>query len=975
MATRNLVPRISGEGGIGKVDKAWATGVFDNLYFGGVLLEGFDQNVKTSDSVEFLSGNFVSGLTINGIDVSGMDGDVDVLSGSIDSLIADVATISGSLADLEETADVETLSGSLDSLTADVATISASLADLEETPDIETLSGSLDSLTADVSTISGSLADLEETADVEALSGSLDSLTADVATISASLADTSSTTESVLSGAAEFLFFSNVTDNDGITEKTYYPTPDPNLHLSGVTVASASNLRVELKWDGPNYDYIGEAFIEGQKIPIDNIEQLDSNTRRFVGYLDNLDLEGKSTISGEANGRSVTIPLVELGSGPESLDIRISPISTATPKPGQLLGSTHLKQGDTINIEADFNTSDVDLIKVFNSGISQGIDFASYSLSEQNGIFTATIPIEISNRNGSHFVSIQAINSFGSTGDATISTGSINLDQAYPSISITEPTNYNGRSDGLREGETTTFSNSVSNFDENSDFIEYRELDSSISISNKNTLESPKQVSYQAGIFNNSDNAEIYVFRTGNGATDTEALTVKIANSPEITGALIASTASTAVSPSILGSSEVKAGDEVEAKVYIDGKGSSINDISVSVSNKDLSDGTQQSFSSSYSKTTLSDGSFEFTIPVKVFGPLGNGSRDGQQGASFKARNNFNSQGDEFSSQPLANLNNGTIPQIQFNSVSYPAGQQAIKSSESATVDNSVSNFDSISYSSPNGELSISNPNTFEQSKNADYLNGGYNVDVDGGVDNLKISATKTSNGATIESSSIVNIANSPLILSVNNLASKLPSSVSGESDQFNLSSSQVMLNAPTLGVDPSQSPPSSLSQNNSGTSKNGNSYTINIAESDQKGTFSWQVSARNLANISTTTISTNPTYTLAGFSERIIQASPNSIGAGLASIGTTVSNTSNLNFENISEGGSAPNGGTIYSYEPIANGTQLDNSFDLNNKFTTCNSTGSADSNGDHVFNLDKMNRSANTSTSNPASFVISES
>tara|TARA_B100001094_G_C18194816_1_gene809993 strand:+ start:842 stop:3424 length:2583 start_codon:yes stop_codon:yes gene_type:complete len=859
MATRNLVPRISGEGGIGKINKAWATGVFDNLYFGGILLEGFDQNVKTTDNVEFASGNFSNGLTINGVNVSGMASSIN-------------------------------------------------------------------------------------------------------------------TVESVLSGSAEFLFFSDVSDNQGVTNKVFYETPDPNLFLSGVTVASASDLRVELKWDGPNDDYVGEAFIEGQKIPLSNIDQLGTDTRRFAGYIDNLNLEGNTTISGEANGRSVIIPLTELGSGPEALDIRIDPIESATPKAGQLLGSTHLKQGDTINIEADFSTDDVSLIKVFNSGISQGVDFSSYTLSENNGTFTATIPVEISNRNSAQFVAIQAINSFGSTGDAVHSTGFINLDQAYPSISITEPTNYNGRSDGLREGEATTFTNSVSNFDENSDFIEYRELDNSISISNKNTLESPKQVSYQAGIFNNSDNAEIYVFRTGNGATDTEALTVKIANSPEITGALIASTASTAVSPSILGSSEVKAGDEVEAKVYIDGKGSAINDISVSVSNKDLSDGTQQSFSSSYSKTTLSDGSFEFTIPVKVFGPLGNGSRDGQQGASFKARNNFNSQGDEFSSQPLANLNNGTIPQIQFNSVSYPAGQQAIKSSESAAVDNSVSNFDSIVYSSPNGELSISSPNTFEQSKNTDYLNGGYNVDVDGGVNNLKISATKTSNGATIESSSIVNIANSPLILSVNNLASKLSSSVPGESDQFNLSSSQVMLNAPTLGVDPAQSPPSSLSQNNSGTSKNGNSYTINIAESDQKGTFSWQVSARNLANISTTTISTNPTYTLAGFSQRTIQASPNSIGAGLSNIGTSVSNPSDVDFENISEGGSAPNGGTIYSYEPISNGTQLNNSFDLNNKFAICDSSGVADENGDHVFNLDKLNRSANTSTLNPASFVISE-
>ena len=31
MPTRNLVPRNSGEGGVGRPTKAWATGVFDNL--------------------------------------------------------------------------------------------------------------------------------------------------------------------------------------------------------------------------------------------------------------------------------------------------------------------------------------------------------------------------------------------------------------------------------------------------------------------------------------------------------------------------------------------------------------------------------------------------------------------------------------------------------------------------------------------------------------------------------------------------------------------------------------------------------------------------------------------------------------------------------------------------------------------------------------------------------------------------------
>ena len=152
------------------------------------------------------------------------------------------------------------------------------------------------------------------------------------------------------------------------------------------------------------------------------------------------------------------------------------------------------------------------------------------------------------------------------------------------------------------------------------------------------------------------------------------------------------------------------------------------------------------------------------------------------------------------------------------------------------------------------------------------------------------------------------------------------------------------------------------------------NAYSLEVTDSDTKGTFTWSVSAFNLAGIETTTIQTNPTYTLEGFTSRTISASPNSIGAGLADVGTTVTNANNITFENVSEGGTAPNGGTIYTYQSYADGIQLDNTYDLNNKFTVCNSSGVTDSDGDHVFNLDKLNRAANTSTSNPASFVISE-
>ena len=38
MSTKNLVPRNSGEGGIGRVGKPWASGSFDTLYLGETLV-------------------------------------------------------------------------------------------------------------------------------------------------------------------------------------------------------------------------------------------------------------------------------------------------------------------------------------------------------------------------------------------------------------------------------------------------------------------------------------------------------------------------------------------------------------------------------------------------------------------------------------------------------------------------------------------------------------------------------------------------------------------------------------------------------------------------------------------------------------------------------------------------------------------------------------------------------------------------
>ena len=767
-----------------------------------------------------------------------------------------------------------------------------------------------------------------------------------------------------------FCFFSDAYSNQGVTEKTYYDTPDSDIYLSGVTVESANDLNIELIWDGPNDEYIGDAFINDQQIPYSNIEELGDSSRKFKGYLSGFNAEGLSNITGKVNGRTILLPINEVGPGPTPINIEIDDISNAIPKIGNTVGETHLKEGDKINYFIQFATGDVTEIEILNSGAAEGTPSAGYTLVESGGIHTATVPVTISSINdGTYGIAVKAKNAFGSIGETFLSNDITNVEQSYPDISIIEPLSYSGRSDGLRIGESTTFENTISNWNPSSDLINYESL-STVSIDNPSTYEQNKTVNYASGLFSEENNVTITATKVSNGSITSKDLSVKIANGPLITGIELSGILSS-TAPHIIGASEAKAGDVLMSKIYIDGKGLPAENISLSVVDEFLSDGFQTAYNSGYNYNTLSDGSFEFEVPVNVFGYIGFSSRDGDQPLSIIAKNNFNTLSDKFTSSSTFPLNNGLIPNISVLDTIYPLNQQAIKSGESAVINNSGSNFDSILYSSPNNEISILNSGVYETGKTVTYLSGDYNI---GAEKNLLITCTKSSNGVVIESENTVNIANQPLTLSINDLNDKLISSPSGINYSFNLVSSQVMNEIPSLSADLNQINSSILTQNTSGTATGSNSYTIKVSDSDTKGAFSWSGQAKNLANISTDFISNNPNYTLSGFSERTLQCSPNSLGAGLVNIGTTVTDPYNIYFENLSEGGVGPNGGVIYSYEYISGGTQLNNTFDHLKKFTTCEVSGLASTSGDHIFNLDKVNRFANTSIINPAIFIISE-
>ena len=883
---------------------------------------------------------------------------------------------------------------------------------------------------------------------------------------------------------SSFVFFNDLTNNTGPTFKTFYDTPTADTFLSGVVVDSLKDVRASIRWDGPDTHYMGTGYINNQEIPLSNVVELGQNTRRFEGFIDNLDLDGQTTLTGSANGASGEISLLDLGLGPVASDISIDQISNSIPKAGEQQGTTALKAGDKINIFITYDFGSYvhplqfpDTIEVKDDGMADHIDFVSYNFVDNgNGTSTATIPVTVSSRNGDLGVQVRATNTLGTTGafqssiDFPGADDSRTLDQLYPTITASDPASYNGRSDGLREVEFTSFLNSVVNWDSANDTISYTAStvnNANILITDPNSFTNPKTVGYVDGIFADAANVNISTLRTANGATDSKDITVKVANGPEITSLTIPNQAKTAVAPNIVGATEIKGGDVIEVVAEIDTQGEAANSIQIRVFDEGISNGAAFS---SYNSTPAGGDVHQYIIPVTV---TSSAARNGLQSVKIEAKNQYDTLSDETTSSNQITVNQ-TAPVVSITSVTYPvlnastknytliangssdyvfagdatgndpalsvnvgdtlvfqnnsgghalaikdssdsnvatqsgtslswtptsAGtytyycvahpnsmsgtitvsaaqgfQQAIKSGESAVVENSVSGEDSVVYESPsiggNSQLDVANPNTNEASKIVDYQSGGYNIT----TDNFKISATKTSNGAVTVAETTVNIANDALQLSITSLASSLESSPTGIDDNFNLNSNQKFLSIPTLSTDGSQSPASQLQVTSDGTNEQSNKFKITVKDADEKGTFAWSPVAYNLANIKTETITTNPNYVLSGFSERTISADPNSLGAGLASIGTSVVNGNNVSVESLSKGGGGSNGGTDFSYQSYANGTQLDSSYDVENKFAVCDSNGIVDSNGDHIFNLDKLNRAANTSTNNPASFIIKE-
>jgi len=212
----------------------------------------------------------------------------------------------------------------------------------------------------------------------------------------------------------------------------------------------------------------------------------------------------------------------------------------------------------------------------------------------------------------------------------------------------------------------------------------------------------------------------------------------------------------------------------------------------------------------------------------------------------------------------LVKLNN-IFPTATWGNITYPGGQSAIKLGETASVINTLANYNTVLYSSPNGELGIPAPTTPLTPLIVSYSTGTYNIS----TNNLRISANRAANNATTTNNTVVWIANTPTTLSVSNPAARLRSGgndgTPAQSHVITINASQRLLSAPDLTKDTGGTwlgvgftwGPTAISFTRS----------LQVTDAMAKGTYNWvAISGTNLAGIVTSSNIGATQYILGGF-------------------------------------------------------------------------------------------------------------
>lgn len=214
----------------------------------------------------------------------------------------------------------------------------------------------------------------------------------------------------------------------------------------------------------------------------------------------------------------------------------------------------------------------------------------------------------------------------------------------------------------------------------------------------------------------------------------------------------------------------------------------------------------------------------------------------------------------------LVKLNN-TYPSISWGAITYPAGQQALKGSESATVVANLANYTSRVFSHPLGELNFTGtpPNI-----NAQRVGGTYNVS----NNNVRCTLVRAENGAQTISETLVKIANVAPIINVS-AASRLRSGgndgTSIQNHTITIQSNQQLLSAAMDAAPGGGAFTGSWAGGPSNWTR-----TLQVHDNDAKGNYSWQnLVATGLAGLVTNSITAGAAYVLGGFVSRTLTFGP----------------------------------------------------------------------------------------------------
>lgn len=168
---------------------------------------------------------------------------------------------------------------------------------------------------------------------------------------------------------------------------------------------------------------------------------------------------------------------------------------------------------------------------------------------------------------------------------------------------------------------------------------------------------------------------------------------------------------------------------------------------------------------------------------------------------AFGSTRDTNELGGSVDGVDLVNLNN-TLPSFVDNGTTFPLTQQAFKGTEASSQDTTVSDYDTLLYSSPHGDFSIGSPTIYVQDKPIICTNPG---DYNDSTTNFRITANRAANDATAIFDKTIEVADVAPTITVTQPAVRLRSGgndgTSAQDHVITATSDQNMAAAPDISI------------------------------------------------------------------------------------------------------------------------------------------------------------------------------